>query len=227
MKVAVLFSGGKDSTYAMHRAMEQGREIVCLVSLRSKNPDSYMFHVPNIDMVKEQSKAIGIPILFRSTEGIKEKELKDLRNVLLEAKKKYNIEGVVSGAVASEYQRYRVETVCADLGLKSIAPLWHLDPKRYMTDFINDGFKALIVSVAADGFSKDWLGKPINLETLEDLQKLHDKFGIHIGGEGGEIETFVTDGPIFKKKIEIEDAEKVWNHDAGVYVIKKFKLAKK
>ncbi|MBS3064986.1 MAG: TIGR00289 family protein [DPANN group archaeon] len=227
MKVAVLFSGGKDSTYAMHRAMEQGREIVCLVSLRSKNPDSYMFHVPNIDMVKEQSKAIGIPILFRSTEGIKEKELKDLRNVLLEAKKKYNIEGVVSGAVASEYQRYRVETVCADLGLKSIAPLWHLDPKRYMTDFINDGFKALIVSVAADGFSKDWLGKPINLETLEELQKLHDKFGIHIGGEGGEIETFVTDGPIFKKKIEIEDAEKVWNHDAGVYVIKKFKLAKK
>jgi len=227
MKVAVLFSGGKDSTYAMHRAMEQGREIVCLVSLRSKNPDSYMFHVPNIDMVKEQSKAIGIPILFRSTEGIKEKELKDVRNVLLEAKKKYNIEGVVSGAVASEYQRYRVETVCADLGLKSIAPLWHLDPKRYMTDFINDGFKALIVSVAADGFSKDWLGKPINLETLEDLQKLHDKFGIHIGGEGGEIETFVTDGPIFKKKIEIEDAEKVWNHDAGVYVIKKFKLAKK
>ena len=203
MKVAVLFSGGKDSTYAMHRAMEQGREIVCLVSLRSKNPDSYMFHVPNIDMVKEQSKAIGIPILFRSTEGIKEKELKDLRNVLLEAKKKYNIEGVVSGAVASEYQRYRVETVCADLGLKSIAPLWHLDPKRYMTDFINDGFKALIVSVAADGFSKDWLGKPINLETLEELQKLHDKFGIHIGGEGGEIETFVTDGPIFKKKIEI------------------------
>ena len=227
MKVAVLFSGGKDSTYAMHRAMEQGREIVCLVSLRSKNPDSYMFHVPNIDMVKEQSKAIGIPILFRSTEGIKEKELKDLRNVLLEAKKKYNIEGVVSGAVASEYQRYRVETVCADLGLKSIAPLWHLDPKRYMTDFINDGFKALIVSVAADGFSKDWLGKPINLETWEELQKLHDKFGIHIGGEGGEIETFVTDGPIFKKKIEIEDAEKVWNHDAGVYVIKKFKLAKK
>src|SRR3989338_906625 len=227
MKVAVLFSGGKDSTYAMHRAMEQGREIVCLVSLRSKNPDSYMFHVPNIDMVKEQSKAIGIPILFRSTEGIKEKELKDLRNVLLEAKKKYNIEGVVSGAVASEYQRYRVETVCADLGLKSIAPLWHLDPKRYMTDFINDGFKALIVSVAADGFSKDWLGKPINLETLEELQKLHDKFGIHIGGEGGEIETFVTDGPIFKKKIEIEEFEKVWQNDVGFYVIKKAKLAKK
>src|SRR3989338_3100101 len=227
MKVAVLYSGGKDSTYAMHRAIEQGRQVVCLVSLKSKNPSSYMFHVPNIDMVKLQAKALDIPLIFRNTEGIKEKELKDLRNALLEAKKKYNIEGVVSGAVASEYQRYRVETVCADLGLKSIAPLWHLDPRRYMTDFINDGFKALIVSVAADGFRKDWLGKPINLETLEELQKLHDKFGIHIGGEGGEIETFVTDGPIFKKKIEIEDAEKVWNHDAGVYVIKKFKLAKK
>ena len=227
MKVAVLYSGGKDSTYAMHRAIEQGRQVVCLVSLKSKNPSSYMFHVPNIDMVKLQAKGLDIPLIFRNTEGIKEKELKDLRNALLEAKKKYNIEGVVSGAVASEYQRYRVETVCADLGLKSIAPLWHLDAKRYITDFINDGFKAIIIAVAADGFDQHWLGRSVNLEAIDDLQKLHYKFGIHIGGEGGEIETFVTDGPIFKKKIEIEEFEKVWQHDVGFYIIKKAKLAKK
>ena len=224
MKVAVLYSGGKDSTYAMYRAKGHGREIACLVSMKSKNPSSYMFHVPNIDMVKLQAKALDIPLLFRETEGIKEKELKDLRNALLEAKKKYNIEGVVSGAVASEYQRYRVETVCADLGLKSIAPLWHLDPRKYITDFIKDGFKAIITSVAADGFSPEWLGRSISIETLDDLQKLHEKFGIHIGGEGGEIETFVTDGPIFKKRIEIGEAEKVWQHDVGFYIIKKAKL---
>ena len=147
-----------------------------------------------------------------------------MRNALLEAKTKYKIEGVVSGAVASEYQRYRVETVCADLGLKSIAPLWHLDPRKYITDFIKDGFKAIITSVAADGFSPEWLGRSISIETLDDLQKLHEKFGIHIGGEGGEIETFVTDGPIFKKRIEIGEAEKVWQHDVGFYIIKKAKL---
>src|SRR3989344_5331152 len=117
MKIAALYSGGKDSTFALQRVMKLGREVVCLVSLKSANPASYMFHVPNIDIVKLQAKALGLPLIFKKTAGIKEEELKDLKAALNEAKKKYAIEGVVSGAVASEYQRYRVEAVCADLGL--------------------------------------------------------------------------------------------------------------
>jgi len=227
MKIAALFSGGKDSTFALHRAIGQGREVACLITLKSANPASYMFHVPNVDMVKLQAKALGIPLIFKKTPGIKEEELKDLKAALTAAKRQYKIEGVVSGAIASEYQRYRVEAVCADLGLKSIAPLWHLDPERYLIELIKEGFEAIIVSVAAGGFDASWLGRKLDLQTLEDLKRVRDKFGVHIGGEGGEYETLVIDGPIFTKRIEIVDAEKIWKEDSGVFIVKKAKLVKK
>ena len=227
MKVAVLFSGGKDSTFAIQRAMQQGREIAVLVAMKSANPASYMFHIPNIDLVEQQAKVLEIPLVFKKTAGIKEKELKDLKAVLQAVKKKYKIEGVVSGAVASEYQRYRVESICADLGLKSIAPLWHLDPERYITELIKDNFEVYITAVAADGFDHTWLGRKLDLQTLEDLKRQNQKFGIHVSGEGGEYETFVADCPIFKKKIIIQQAEKIWKNDSGRWLIKNFKLIKK
>jgi len=227
MKVAVLFSGGKDSVFALHRAIEQGRDVAVLIVLKSANPYSYMFHVPNIDLVKMQAKALKIPIIFKKTEGIKEKELKDLKAALTQAKRQYKIEGVVSGAVASDYQRYRIEAVCGDLGLRSLALLWHLDPETYMIELIKAGFKVIITAVAAEGFDEHWLGKELSMEALEELKILHQRYGIHISGEGGEFETLVIDGPIFKKKIEILDAEKIWKGDNGQYIIKKAKLSRK
>ncbi|MBD3263092.1 TIGR00289 family protein [Candidatus Woesearchaeota archaeon] len=227
MKVAVLFSGGKDSVFALHRAIEQGRDIAVLVAIKSENPYSYMFHIPNIDMVKLQAKAIGIPIIFRKTKGIKEKELKDLELALKKAMRDYKIEGVVSGAVASQYQRFRIEAICSDLGLRSLALLWHLDPEIYLTELIKAGFKVIITSVSAHGFDESWLGRELNTETLEKLKLMHQRYGIHLSGEGGEFETIVLDGPVFKKKIEIQEAEKIWKGDHGQYVIKKAKLVKK
>ncbi len=227
MKVAALYSGGKDSTYALHRATQQGREVVVLICMKSKNMSSYMFHTPNIDLVRLQAKALGMPLIFKNTEGQKEKELADLKTAISEAKRKYNIEGVVSGAVASEYQRYRIETICADLGLRSICPLWHLDSERYLSEFLKDGFQAVFTGIAAQGLTPDWLGKPLTTETLEELKLLHHKFGIHLSGEGGEYETLVVDGPIFKKKLVIENAETVWRGDSGFYLVKKAKLAVK
>ena len=227
MKVAVLFSGGKDSVFALHRAIEQGRDVAVLIVLKSANPYSYMFHVPNIDLVKMQAKALKIPIIFKKTEGIKEKELKDLKAALMQAKRQYKIEGVVSGAVDSDYQRYRIEAVCGDLGLRSLALLWHLDPETYMVELFKAGFKVIITAVAAEGFDESWLGKELSMETLEELKILHQRYGIHISGEGGEFETLVIDGPIFKKKIEILDAEKIWKGDNGQYIIKKAKLSRK
>jgi len=227
MRVAVLFSGGKDSTFSAYRAIQQGREIACLIAMKSANPASYMFHVPNIDLVKLQSRAIGVPLIFKKTLGVKEEELKDLKSALTAAKKLYKIKGVVCGAIASEYQRYRVEAVCADLGLKSIAPLWHLDPERYLMELIREGFEVIMSAVASDGFDPAWLGRKLDMFTLDDLKKLRDKYGMHLGGEGGEYETLVLDGPIFKKKIVIQKADKLWKGDSGFYVVKKAKLANK
>jgi len=227
MKVAVLFSGGKDSVFSLYRAIGQGRDVVVLVAMNSENPYSYMFHIPDINLVKMQADALKLPILFKKTPGIKEKELKELKAALNHAKRKYKIEGVVSGAVASEYQRYRIEAVCADLGLRSIAPLWHLDPERYLTELIRAGFKVIITSVSSEAFDESWLGRELNMEALADLKKLHQRYGIHISGEGGEFETFVVDGPIFKKRIDILEAEKKWFGDHGQYIIKKAKLSRK
>jgi len=227
MKVAALYSGGKDSTFSLYRAIEQGRDVVVLISMKSKNQSSYMFHIPNIDLVKLQAKAFGIPLIFKQTEGIKEKELVDLKAAISEAKRKYQIEGVVSGAVASEYQRYRIETICADLGLRSICPLWHLDPEKYISEFLKEGFEAIFTGVAAHGMTPDWLGRKYDAQAIEELKLLHQKFGLHLSGEGGEYETIVVDGPIFKKKIIIENAETQWRGDSGFYIVKKAKLGKK
>ena len=227
MKVAVLFSGGKDSTYALYRAIQQGRDVAVLICMKSKNMSSYMFHTPNIDLVKLQARAIGIPLIFKETAGQKEKELEDLKSAISEAKKKYGIEGIVCGAVASEYQRFRVEAICADLGLRTICPLWHLDPERYMTEFLKDGFTVIFVSVAAQGFIPEWLGRPLEYETLQELKNLHHKFGVHLSGEGGEYETMVLDGPIFKKRLVVVKGEVLWRGDSGFYIVKKAKLEKK
>jgi len=228
MRVAVLYTGGKDSTFATYRAKQQGREVVCLITLKSENQSSYMFHTANIDWVKElQAKALGIPMIMKKTKGVKEEELKDLKIALQQAIKKYRIEGVVSGANASEYQRYRVETVCADLGLRSIAPLWHLDPEKYIIEMMREGFEIIFSAVSTEGMGKDWLGRAFDMQALEDLKKLHAKFGIHIGGEGGEFETFVINGPLFSKKIQVNVAEKIWQEDHGVFKINDAKLVKK
>jgi len=227
MKLAALFSGGKDSTFAIHRVQQQGREVSCLLTLKSANPASYMFHAPNIDMVKLQAKALGLHLIFKKTSGLKEEELKDLKSALTAAKRLYKIDGVVSGAIDSEYQRYRVEAVCADVGLKSLAPLWHLEPERYLIELIKEGYEIIIVSVASGGLDQTWLGRKLDLQALEDLKRVRDKFGIHISGEGGEYETLVIDGPIFNKKIEILEFEKVWKEDSGIFIVKKAKLVNK
>ena len=227
MRLASLYSGGKDSTYSLYKAGQQGHKVVVLVSMKSKNQESYMFHIPNIDLVKLQAKAIGIPLIFRKTAGVKEEELADLKAAILEAKEKYKIEGVVSGAVASEYQRQRIAKICKELGLESVCPLWHREPEEYISEFLKAGFEAVFVGVAAHGLTEKWLGRPFDSAALQELKELNQKFKIHISGEGGEYETLVTDGPIFKKKLIIEEAERVWRGDSGVYVVKKAKLVAK
>ncbi len=227
MKLASLYSGGKDSTYSLYKAIGAGHEVVVLISMKSKNLASYMFHIPNIDLVKLQAKALGIPLIFRRTAGVKEEELADLRAAILEAKEKYKIEGVVSGAVASEYQRQRIAKICEELGLESVCPLWHSEPEEYLSEFLKDGFEAIFSGVAAHGLTEKWLGRQFDSAALEELKALHQKFKIHISGEGGEYETLVTDGPIFKKKLVVEKGEIIWRGDSGVYVVKKLKLVRK
>jgi predicted ATP pyrophosphatase (TIGR00289 family) len=226
MRSAVLYSGGKDSTMAVYHSLKNGDEVQCLVSMISKNDASYMYHVPNIRMTNFCAKAMDIPLIEVTTEGEKEKELDDLENILTRLKSK-GIEAIYSGAIESVYQRSRIDAICEKLELKSIAPLWHQDPLEYMNQIIDLGFEVIITSVAAYGLDKKWLGKTINKETIEELVKLHDKYRIHLAFEGGEAETLVLDGPIFNKRIIIDDSTINWHLDNGLYQINKAHLEDK
>ncbi|MGC9516089.1 MAG: TIGR00289 family protein [Methanomicrobiales archaeon] len=223
MKVAALFSGGKDSTMAVYEAMENGDEVEYLISMLSKNPHSYMFHVPNIHLTQLSSEALKIPLLTMNTAGEKEKELEDLKNILDKLKHK-GIEGIYAGAIASTYQKSRIDNLCHELGLESFAPLWHRDPHEYMLEIIELGFEVIITSVSAEGFDESFLGRKIDKKLLEKLVRLHEKYGIHMAFEGGEAETLVLDGPIFHKKIEVLKSRKVWDADSGYLFIEEAKL---
>lgn len=219
MKSVVLFSGGKDSVMALYKALEEGFEVLYLLTMIPQNKESYMFHVPNIHLAKLSAEAIDIPVLEIHTKGEKEEELTDLKNALAELKEK-GIEAVFSGALFSKYQKSRIDDICNELNLKSFSPLWNIDEESYMKEIVDLSFEVIITGVSAYGLDESWLSKKIDKKTIDELLKLKDSYGLNIAFEGGEAETLVLDGPIFKKRIKITEAEKLWDIDNGVYLIK-------
>jgi diphthine-ammonia ligase len=207
IKLGTLYSSGKDSTYALYLMQKQGYRVECLITMKSINPDSYMFHTPNIDMAKYQAEALQIPLLEFETEGKENAELKDLENAIKKAKDKYNIKGIITGALYSEYQCSRITKICEKLNLKVFSPLWHMDQEQELRDILNAGFKIILTAVAAEGLDKNWLGKELKQEDVDKLVKLNQKYKINIAGEGGEYESLVLAGPNFSKRLEIRKSD--------------------
>ena len=227
MRMLSLFSGGKDSLFATYLAMREGHKVVCLLSLDSERDDSYMFHVPNISLTSFQAKAMGIPLVRKSVKGEKEKEVTELQDIIGEFVKNNEIDGIITGAIESNYQRERIQKIADYYGISHYAPLWKTDTNEYMISLIKNGFKAVIVSVSALGLDESFLGRVIDEEILEKLKLLNKKYGVHIAGEGGEYETFVTDAPIFKKKLKIEKSRKIIENLNGVLLIESVSLEDK
>ncbi len=198
--LCALLSSGKDSVYAMHRMRQQGYSIACCGTVHSQNPDSYMYHTPLTHAAALQAEAMGLPCLTVDTEGEKEEEVGALRTLLIRAKDTYNIDGVVGGALYSEYQRSRIADVCEELGLELHAPLWHMGQEKEVREVLAAGFTFVLTKVAAEGLDKGWLGRPI---TEKDIDVLSGKLGLNVAGEGGEYESLVLDGPGFLKRLEL------------------------
>lgn len=225
MRLGALFSSGKDSSYALYLMQKQGYEIKCLITIKSKNPDSFMFHTPNIEMTKLQAEAMELPLLEQTTEGKKEAEVRDLEKALEKAKEKYKIGGVVTGALFSDYQRTRIEKVCDKINLKVFSPLWHKDQEKEVREIIDQGFKFIITKISAEGLDESWLGRIIDHKDVDKLVGLNKKIGFNIALEGGEAESLVIDCPMFKSKIIIKKAEKIMeNKYTGIYNIIEAKL---
>ncbi|HLC71463.1 MAG TPA: diphthine--ammonia ligase [Candidatus Nanoarchaeia archaeon] len=207
LRLGVLFSGGKDSTYSAYIMQRQNYELACLITMRSENKESFMFQSAGVEIVELQAQAMGLPLIVGQTKGEKEKELVDLEKTITIAKEKYRLDGIVSGALFSTYQRDRIEKICDRLGLKIFSPLWHKPQEEEMKELLASGFIFILSAVAAEGLDKSWLNKIITLKEVEKLIQINRNVGINVAGEGGEFESVVLDCPLFKKKIIIEEAE--------------------
>jgi len=223
LRVAVLVTGGKDSALSLYRVLKQGYEVKYLVSMLPQREDSWMFHFPNIHLTDLFAEAVGISLVKAETTGVKEAELEDLKKLLATL----DIEGVVSGAISSQYQKKRIDKICQELNLKSVAPLWREDPLRLLKEMIELRFEVIIVGVYAYGFDESWLGRKIDPPTIGSLLDLNREFGISLVGEGGEYETLVLDAPYFRRKIQLLRVEKVWKDDSGYLLVKEARLANK
>ena len=223
LQVAVLVTSGKDSALALHRVLEGNHEVKYLVTMMPQREDSWMFHYPNIHLADLFAEATGIPLVKAETSGIKEEEVEDLKGVLA----KLDVDSVVSGGISSQYQKSRIDKICRELGLKHIAPLWNEDPLRLLREIISIDIDARIVGVYAHGFDKTWLGRKIDEGAVKDLEELNRKFTVSLVGEGGEYETLVLDAPFFAKRIELVEAEKVWEGQSGYLLVRKAVLVKK
>lgn len=223
MKVAALVSGGKDSVLALHCAQTTGWNVTHVVTVVPKVEDSYMFHSPNTRLGPLIAEAVGAPLVTVETEGAKEAELADLERALAGL----DVDGFVSGAVASEYQRTRLERIGHRLGLKSFAPLWHKRPEEVLATVSGAGWDVRFAAVAAAGLDETWLGRRLDPKAAQDLAALHARHGIHVGGEGGEYETLVLDAPCYQKRIDVLAARSEWRRDHGAWRVQDAALAPK
>ncbi len=203
MKAGILFSGGKDSTYAAYVAKQEGHELTCLITVHSDNKESYMFHTPSIGKTEKQAEVMELPLYIEKTKGEKEKELVDLERAIKKAREKYGFDMLVTGALHSVYQASRIQTICDKLGLKCFNPLWHRNEIEYLNELIDNGFDIVIIGVFAYPLDQSWLGMKIDNKFVEKVKELKEKYSIHPAGEGGEFETFVLNCPLFTRPLEI------------------------
>ena len=216
MKIAVLFSGGKDSCLALHLAKEQGHEISYLLNINVENKDSFMFHKPELKLLKMQAKELGIKLIIQKSKGEKEAELVDLETLI----KKANVEGIVVGGIASSYQGNRIKKICDKLNIQFIAPLWNLTSEQVWEKLLNNNFKIILTKIACEGISKEFIGKIITKEKFEELKKLSEKYKFRLDFEGGEAESCVLYMPEFKNEIKIKFSIKSENNYRHFLILK-------
>jgi ABC transporter with metal-binding/Fe-S-binding domain ATP-binding protein len=221
--VAALFSGGKDSTYAAYVASQRGWDITHLLSIVPEDRDSMLFHTPNLHLTPLQAEAMGLPLVRESAQAGEDGELDALRRIF----RRISVDGVVVGAIASDYQHQRVNRIADEVGLRVFAPLWRHDPRQLIRDYLAAGLEIAFSSVSAEGLDAGWLGRRWDDRVVEDLLRLQETRGVHPSGEGGEFETLVLDAPMFQQRVEILRAKPDWRGSSGVWHVEEARLSPK
>ena len=214
MRLAALYSGGKDSTFALYLAEQMGHDVPYLLNVRPKD-GSWLFHVPNQNMVDLLAKSMGKELKTVTTEGSEDDDMNSLRQLL----QGLDVDGIVTGAVWSDYQWERINGVCAELGLMVLSPLWRKDQDMLLDELIDSGISAMIIGTYADGLSEKWLGRMLDREAADELRKVREKHGISVIGEGGEYESLTINSQLQKSPLVIDSSEKEWKNMAGTMTI--------
>jgi len=202
MRLAVLFSGGKDSCLALHKVLKEGHAVLYLLNIDSRNADSFMFHKQDKGLLDAQVERLGVEMVSVESEGIENEELDDLSKLI--SKVKDDVDGIVVGGIASSYQGKRVKKICDDYDLEFVAPLWDYEPEKLWDELIGEGFEVIMIKIACDGIGKEWVGRVIDEEALGELRKLSEKYKFRLDFEGGEAETTVLNMPEYGSRIDID-----------------------
>lgn len=209
MKVAILFSGGKDSCQAVDFCKKKGWEVKALIAVKPKNTEAYLWHYATVEWSTLSAEAMGIPlILVKCNEIGPEEEAKELEEVFRDIR----IDALALGGVGLQKTQIRaVRDVAKKFGIEVLVPYEEYTSEELLDEEIRSGHDILITDVAADGLGPEWLGRRLDKETIEELKTLSENYGFDPLGEGGSFNTFVVNGPTFKKKIEFVNSTKVWD----------------
>ncbi len=226
MKVAVMYSGGKDSTYAIDYALQKGWDIKYLLSVKPTRTDCYLFHFATVEHTPLQAEALGLRhIMARCSVADPIQEAQVVREVV----QKNKVEAVLLGGTGLQQTQIKsIQNALMPLGIEVFAAHSGEDHEEVVRKLIARGYDIRITQIATEGLSEKWLGKQIDKDNFAELQKLSRQFGFHIGGEGGYYDTFVCDAPIFRKRIIIEDTENFMEgRYSGHLIAKKIRLVDK
>ena len=223
MRLAALFSGGKDSTYAIYLMEQQGHSVSTLVSVIPSDPHSMVFHTPNLHLLPEMAEAMGRSMVTVRSDGTEDGDLEAMARAL----SLIRVDGVVTGAIASDYQWDRINRVCERLGLRVFSPLWRKEQGALMSDLISSGVRAVVVAVMAEGLGPEWLGRPLDEGALNHLLELRRTHGVNPSGEGGEYESLVLDSPLHWKRLELIEVERSVSRDQARLMVRKLELRDK
>jgi diphthine-ammonia ligase len=228
MRLASLYSGGKDSTYSIFKVKQMGHDVSCLITMHPATDDSLLFHYPNLCLTKYLADAMQIPAIeFTINGSSKESEFDALEKAIIQAKSIYDIQGIVHGGISSKFQKVIFERICSKNQLVSVAPLWNVDPSQYMYKLVDNNFNIKIVGVSAMGLDQHWLGRSLDKILIGQLEYFSKKFGFNLTFEGGEAETLVVDCPIFSKRLDIRKANIRWDGQRGIFEILEVELISK
>ncbi len=226
MKVGILFSGGKDSTLAIETAKNKGWEIAYLLSIKPTRRDCYLFHYATVELTKELANILSMPHIYTTCSIA---DVKKEAQIIYEIVKKNPVDAIVLGGIGlQETQIKAVRDVLFPLGVEVFATHTGMNHEEILSDMVLRGYEILITEVAADGLNKDWLGKKIDIRSLPELKAASEKYGFHIGFEGGHANTLVLGGPIFNKSIKILESEKIMDGEfSGFLKINKYVVMEK